>query len=82
MNLTKSLTAEPDSAPDADAQAVDELDPFSAFLLLCRTLHEVEVLAPAVDKCDAPAKRAIQPNIARAIASLQTLQAAPLSKIG
>jgi len=74
--------SEPDAALDADAQAANELDPFDSFLLLCRTLHEVEVLAPAVGKYDADAKRAIQGNIARAIEALQTLQAAPLSKIG
>jgi hypothetical protein len=67
---------------ERDTAPVDELDPFSAFLLLCRTLHEVEVLAPAVGKCDAQDQRVIQPNIARAIAALQTLQAAPLSEVG
>jgi hypothetical protein len=74
MNLTKSLTAkenrpalslvptpreysQPDTAPDA---AVDELDPFDSFVLLLRALYEVEVLSPAVGKCDAKEKRAPQ----------------------
>jgi hypothetical protein len=67
--------SEPNAAPD-------ELDPFDSLVLLCRTLHEMEVLAPAVGKCDPQDRRAIQPAITRAIESLQNLQTAPLSEVG
>ncbi len=64
--------SEPDAAPD-------EFDPLQALLLLVQNLHEVEVLAPDVQRCQSQDRRAMQRQIAAAIAALQGLQTAQLS---
>jgi hypothetical protein len=75
--------SEPDTAPDADAQAADELDPFQSWFYLLELLHKVAVVAPVVAKTNDPLYlRDLQPSIDRAIAALQTLQAAALSEVG